>query len=371
MRNALRALAAILALQPVLAVAQSQVPLPFHSVWGRIGAQPGDTGPGQAIPFANLGVLLLGGPQSPNMIYAGPPSGTSANPGFRALVGADLPNPGASSKGGIQSLTCATHQWLNAISIAGVPACAQPNFTDLAGSIAGAQIPTGTVTSAMILDGTIVDADVSASAAIAGTKVNLATTGAPGTVPTLPNDGTKFYNGLGVYSAPPSAGTMILLNTLTASNSATLFDTTSLTNAYSSYEITLLDVIPATTTTTCEIQIHSGGAFKATGYLTSVNESVGGATPGGQTPTTYIPCGLTSLQGAAAPGITGNIRISNPSVASLHSMNGLFAGQSATPASWTMTVSGYWNTSGAIDGFQVLFSAGNITSGVIKIYGIQ
>jgi len=32
---------------------------------------------------------------------------------------------------------------------------------------------------------------------------------------------------------------------------------------------------------------------------------------------------------------------------------------------------GYWNANGAVDGFQVLFSSGSITSGTIKIYGIQ
>ncbi len=54
MRPSLKALAFILGLLPSLALAQSQVPLGFHTVWGRLGAAPGDTGPGQAIPFATL-----------------------------------------------------------------------------------------------------------------------------------------------------------------------------------------------------------------------------------------------------------------------------------------------------------------------------
>ncbi len=35
-------------------------PTPYHSVWGRLGAAPGDTGPAQAIPFATLGAQLFG-----------------------------------------------------------------------------------------------------------------------------------------------------------------------------------------------------------------------------------------------------------------------------------------------------------------------
>ena len=35
------------------------------------------------------------------------------------------------------------------------------------------------------------------------------------------------------------------------------------------------------------------------------------------------------------------------------------------------TVNRAWNNTAAIDGFQVLFSSGNITSGVVKMYGIQ
>jgi len=33
-------------------------------------------------------------------------------------------------------------------------------------------------------------------------------------------------------------------------------------------------------------------------------------------------------------------------------------------------VGGFWNNTAAIDGFQILFSSGNITSGTVKIYGL-
>jgi hypothetical protein len=55
MKNSLRALAFLAALLPSWALAQSApAVMPYHTVYGRLGAAPGDTGPGQAIPFATL-----------------------------------------------------------------------------------------------------------------------------------------------------------------------------------------------------------------------------------------------------------------------------------------------------------------------------
>lgn len=79
---------------------------------------------------------------------------------------------------------------------------------------------TGTVTSTMILDGTIVNADVNASAAIAGTKIEAGTTGVRGTVQltdsvsststttaATPN-AVKTANDLAAAALPKSGGTM-------------------------------------------------------------------------------------------------------------------------------------------------------------------
>jgi hypothetical protein len=79
--------------------------------------------------------------QSANSIWAGPVSGGASAPAFRALVGADLPNPSASTLGGIQSYTGIASQWIRSISTSGVPASSQPAFTDISGTVAAAQLP--------------------------------------------------------------------------------------------------------------------------------------------------------------------------------------------------------------------------------------
>jgi hypothetical protein len=66
-----------------------------------------------------------------NVVFSGPTSGAAAAPGFRALVGADLPNPSASTLGGVESLAAVSHKWINTISTSGVPSATQPASTDL------------------------------------------------------------------------------------------------------------------------------------------------------------------------------------------------------------------------------------------------
>lgn len=93
-------------------------------------------------PVVNTGTLTATlAVQSANLIWAGPTTGVASTPTFRALVGADLPNPGASSLGGIQSFAAVGSQWIRQISTSGVPTASQPAFSDISGSITPAQCP--------------------------------------------------------------------------------------------------------------------------------------------------------------------------------------------------------------------------------------
>lgn len=88
--------------------------------------------------FQSIGAASFG-TQTANRVLAGPTSGGAATPTFRALVGADLPTPGASSLGGVQSFTCSTSNWFNTLSTGGVFGCSQPAFSDLSGALTAAQ----------------------------------------------------------------------------------------------------------------------------------------------------------------------------------------------------------------------------------------
>lgn len=75
--------------------------------------------------------------QTANTAYLGPSSGVPGVPGFRALVGADLPFPSLTTLGGMEAKTCPASQWLNTLSTLGVPSCAQPAASDLSNGTTG------------------------------------------------------------------------------------------------------------------------------------------------------------------------------------------------------------------------------------------
>lgn len=84
--------------------------------------------------------------QSPNVVLAGPTTVPDAQPGFRLLVGADLPNPASTTKGGVKSYAAVTNQFLTSIATDGTPASAQPSFSNISGTATVSQGGTGATT---------------------------------------------------------------------------------------------------------------------------------------------------------------------------------------------------------------------------------
>ena len=82
--------------------------------------------------------------ESVNTVWAGPASGPAATPTFRALVAADIPSLPYLPSNTVLPATFAavTNEWINSYSsTTGLFTATQPNFTNLAGSIALAQTP--------------------------------------------------------------------------------------------------------------------------------------------------------------------------------------------------------------------------------------
>ena len=79
--------------------------------------------------------------QSANQVFASPSSGSGV-PGWRAIVGTDLPAPTVSTLGGVQSIVASSHNWISSIDTSGVPHQSQPAFTDVSGSVTPTQLPT-------------------------------------------------------------------------------------------------------------------------------------------------------------------------------------------------------------------------------------
>jgi len=66
---------------------------------------------------------------------------TGTNTFSIALNAGALPNPTASTLGGVESLAPVTSKWVNTISTSGVPSATQPAFTDISGTAATSQMP--------------------------------------------------------------------------------------------------------------------------------------------------------------------------------------------------------------------------------------
>lgn len=129
--------------------------------------------------------------QSANCVLAGPVSGSAATPTCRALIGADIPAPTTSAKGGILALASATaHNVLQYIDTSGIQHLVQLAFSDLSGSLATTQMPAGT-------------GDVSWSAGT--TSTTLATVNAnPGTAGSASTVAQMTTNGKGLVTAVSS-----------------------------------------------------------------------------------------------------------------------------------------------------------------------
>jgi hypothetical protein len=120
--------------------------------------------------------------------------------GNAASAFANIVQPsGASTLGGVKSLTCSSHNWFNALSTSGAFGCVQPSFPDLTGSISSAQLspttniyyPTCDLTGVADCSTNIQNAINSAQAAGGGT-VQLPCTG---TGQILINAGVTISNG--------------------------------------------------------------------------------------------------------------------------------------------------------------------------------
>jgi hypothetical protein len=187
----------------------------------------------------------------------------------------------------------------------------------------------------------------------------------PGQSVRIVSDGTNYQ----IINNVPRGG-RVLLNTLTASNSAILSDTTSITGSFTEYEIVFENILPATNNVSLEFQVHSGGAFQGASYLgTNVNA---GSTVLATNSTGFILLSSPALLQNTGAGFSGSLTIYTPSnTAAPKTIRGKGGHYNGTVMN-TQDFAGFWNGgNGVVDGFEVFTSSGNITSGVMKVYGIQ
>lgn len=209
--------------------------------------------------------------QTANRVLAGPTSGGVTAPTFRALVGADIPNPSASSLGGVQSKAAVTSNFLTSISTSGVPAAAQPAFTDISGTVAAAQLPNPSASS---LGG------VQSKAAVSNQFLtSISTSG----VPTSAQPTTGDISGLGSIASQAASAVAItggtIDNTTIGATTATTgkFTTVNATTATSAFQIAGANALslPANDSGGGSIAIGSGALGTLASSAAYQNTAVG------------------------------------------------------------------------------------------------
>ena len=157
-------------------------------------------------------------------------------------------------------------------------------------------------------------------------------------------------------------GGAVLTNTLVANNSAALQDTTSFPVGFNEYTLVFENIVPATDRGNSRITDTRAGQLSR-GRLRQFHSAL-------------VTSGVDILQAAtlfnAAPGYSGSITMfGNPNGTGLHQFRGVGVFNTSASAAAAGNCAGWWNTTPeAINGFQVISSVGNITSGTVKVYGI-
>lgn len=160
----------------------------------------------------------------------------------------------------------------------------------------------------------------------------------------------------------------VLLGSYSASNSATLQDTTIFTTYgayFPNFEIVYDNIVNQTTNRPLVLEVYQGGAFKTSGYQGYTI----GTSATGYAPSTWVP--LTANGAAAFPlnGYSGTARCYNPTGGGVVNWTNQSTGVVAGLAH-VQSGGGAWLTAAAIAGFRIRFDSGNIVSGIVRVYGI-
>ncbi|HEY9685475.1 MAG TPA: hypothetical protein V6C52_00720 [Coleofasciculaceae cyanobacterium] len=188
----------------------------------------------------------------------------------------------------------------------------------------------------------------------------------------LTYNGSAWVNG--------TVGSMVLLSTATASNSATVDFTSSINSTYDMYVLAGVGIVPATDAVAAWLRVSedagsswkSGASdYKHSGYVNGIAAGAGAAAGTGAA---IVLTHDTTLSNNAANAFNFFATVSKPSsTTSKKEINFLPHGYVTSSGDYfTMMKTGsYVGTTNAITGLRFLMSSGNITSGSFYLYGVK
>ena len=246
----------------------------------------------------------------------------------------------------------------NAGTVTGIPTSA------LSGTIATAQIADDAVTLAKMAPGTdgnliTYDASGNPAAVATGSAGQVLTSAGAGAVPTFADAGGGMHT---------------LISTATISNAATAA-VTGMDSTYSRYLVTINNLVPANNEVSVYMQVIIGGSVQTGAnypYGNNTRNSGSGAEGNESGGSTFFKISKSDMGNATGENYSGEVTLYNPSETSLFKNIGWRSVYTVGNGTVDSNIGGGMYSSGqaAITGISIKMASGNITSAVIKLYGI-
>jgi hypothetical protein len=192
---------------------------------------------------------------------------------------------------------------------------------------------------------------------------------------------TQFVNnavGSAIATANASTG-LTLLNTLTASGSTSLVDTTSIGTTYSNYMIVFNNLGCSVSTTRLGIQVSTNGGtgYISTSYVNTLLSISSSTTAAGVGFVAYVQTSFSNLNNNAILNLNGACTLFNPrTLAGAKPFQGDTNYVTGAGTIELCKFMGYWNSTAAINALSFAFATSNnitgtIATGFIEIFGIK
>ena len=180
-----------------------------------------------------------------------------------------------------------------------------------------------------------------------------------------------------------SGGSLVLLETQTASSSSTISFTSNIDSTYKEYQFHFIDIHPATDAAHFQVQgsTNSGSSYGITAtssFFAAVHQEDGGSASLAYYTsldiaqgTGFIDIGAGDTGNGNDESLSGKMHLFDPSNTTF--VKHFMARSSCYNPNDTEVdafANGYFNTTSAIDAIQFKMSSGNIDAGTIKMYGV-
>ena len=195
----------------------------------------------------------------------------------------------------------------------------------------------------------------------------------------------KWNSGADGFETGDIAGAMVLLETQTASSSATIDFTSNIDSTYKEYIFTFINMHPsANADLTFQGSIDSGSNYNVAMTTTVISpyhyeNDTGGATlyynaPKDQAQGTAFQSISSQVGSDADQSVSGSLHLFNPASTTFvkHFICNVQTAcdDGSDPYQMQDLSAGYFNTTSAVDAIQFKMDSGNLDAGTFKLYGV-